>query len=43
VANDEDIAYVKDFTAWLTEKDLVTVVRPSKRANSLQLRRLQIK
>ena len=43
VANDEDIAYVKDFTAWLTEKDLVTVVRPSKRASSLQLRRLQIK
>ncbi|WP_188503121.1 hypothetical protein [Pontibacter amylolyticus] len=43
VANDKDIAYVKDFTAWLTDRDLVTVVRPSKKANSLQLRRLQIK
>ncbi|MBD1398555.1 hypothetical protein H9Q13_15390 [Pontibacter sp. JH31] len=43
VADDQDIAYVKDFTAWLTEKDLVTVVRPSKKASSLQLRRLQIK
>ncbi|WP_018479910.1 hypothetical protein [Pontibacter roseus] len=43
VADNEDIAYVKDFTAWLTDKDLVAVVRPSKKANSLQLRRLQIK
>ncbi|MBF8965345.1 hypothetical protein I0P70_19005 [Pontibacter sp. FD36] len=43
VAKGEDTAYVKDFTAWLGEKDLVVVVRPSKKANSLQLRRLQIK
>lgn len=43
VADDKDISYVKDFTAWLTDRDLVTVVRPSKKANSLQLRRLQIK
>ncbi|PKV62517.1 hypothetical protein [Pontibacter ramchanderi] len=43
VAKGEDTAYVKDFTAWLSEKDLVVVVRPSKKANSLQLRRLQIK
>ncbi|MHC2991810.1 hypothetical protein OB13_09515 [Pontibacter sp. HJ8] len=43
VADDKDVAYVKDFTAWLTDKDLVAVVRPSKKANGLQLRRLQIK
>jgi hypothetical protein len=43
VAKGENTAYVKDFTAWLTEKDLVIVVRPSKKANSLQLRRLYIK
>jgi hypothetical protein len=43
VANDKEVSYVKDFTAWLTDKDIVTVVRPSKKANSLQLRRLQIK
>lgn len=43
IAKGEDLAYVKDFTAWLTEKDLIVVVRPSKRANGLQLRRLQIR
>ncbi len=43
VADDKNISYVKDFTAWLSERDLVTVVRPSKKANSLQLRRLYIK
>lgn len=43
VAKGEDTAYVKDFTAWLSDRDLVVVVRPSKKANTMQLRRLQIK
>jgi hypothetical protein len=43
VAKGENTAYVKDFTAWLSERDLVVVVRPSKKANSLQLRRLYLK
>ncbi|MFD2248605.1 hypothetical protein [Pontibacter ruber] len=43
VVNDKNIAYVKDFTAWLSPKSMVTVVRPSKKANSLQLVRLALK
>ncbi|WP_242929448.1 hypothetical protein [Pontibacter vulgaris] len=43
VANDKSIAYVKDFTAWLTDRNIITVVRPTKKANSLQLSRILLK
>ncbi|GAA4426494.1 hypothetical protein GCM10023188_08600 [Pontibacter saemangeumensis] len=43
VADDKDLAYVKDFTAWLSEKDIVAVVRPSRKADSLRLSRIQLK
>ncbi|WP_347159598.1 hypothetical protein [Pontibacter chitinilyticus] len=43
VANDKELAYVKDFTAWLADKDIVTVVRPSKKANGLRLSHIIIK
>lgn len=43
VADDADLAYVKDFTAWLSEKDIVAVVRPSRKADSLRLSRIQLK
>lgn len=43
VANDKNLAYVKDFTAWLADKDIVTVVRPSRRADGLKLSRILIK
>ncbi|HEX8659802.1 MAG TPA: hypothetical protein VF690_19825, partial [Hymenobacter sp.] len=32
VANDQQLAYVKDFTAWLGEKTIVAVSRPSKKS-----------
>ncbi|WP_161889065.1 hypothetical protein [Pontibacter russatus] len=43
MADGEDLAYVKDFTAWLSEKDLVAVVRPSRKADSLRLSHIQLK
>ncbi|MHA6249787.1 hypothetical protein ACXYMU_17720 [Pontibacter sp. CAU 1760] len=36
-------AYVKDFTAWLSGKELVTVVRPAKNADKLRLLLVQLK
>ncbi len=43
VANDKSIAYVKDFTAWLNERNIITVVRPTKKAKGLQLSRILLK
>lgn len=43
VASDKDLAYVKDFTAWLTDKNIITVVRPSKKAKGLRLSHIQLK
>lgn len=43
VADDKELAYVKDFTAWLDAKDLVTVVRPDRKADGLRLSRIQLK
>ncbi|MDX5442231.1 MAG: hypothetical protein LPJ89_00435 [Hymenobacteraceae bacterium] len=43
VANDKNIAYVKDFTAWLNEKNIITVIRPVKKSAGLQLSRITIK
>ncbi|WP_299826092.1 hypothetical protein [uncultured Pontibacter sp.] len=43
VANDKEQAYVKSFTTWLTDKNIITVVRPSKKANGLRLSHIQLK
>lgn len=43
VADDQEMAYVKDFTAWFGDKDIVTVVRPSRKANGLRLSTVQIR
>ena len=43
MANDKNLAYVKDFTSWLTEKDLVAVVRPRKKETGLRLHHIQLK
>ncbi|MFD3002161.1 hypothetical protein ACFS7Z_17455 [Pontibacter toksunensis] len=43
IANDKDLAYVKDFTAWLGDKNVVAVARPSRRADELKLSRIQLK
>ncbi len=40
VANDKSVAYIKDFTAWLNDKNLIVVSRPSKKAAALQLNKL---
>ncbi|MCC9168277.1 hypothetical protein [Pontibacter harenae] len=43
VANDTNLAYVKDFTSWLSEKDIITVVRPNRKADGLRLSHIQLK
>ena len=43
VADDQSLAYVKDFTAWLGEKTLIGVSRPSKKSAALQLEKIVIK
>jgi hypothetical protein len=43
VANDQQLAYVKDFTAWLDDKTLVVVTRPNKKSAALQLNKLVLK
>jgi hypothetical protein len=43
VADDKELAYVKDFTAWFGEKDFVGVVRPSRKADGLRLSRILLK
>ena len=43
VADDQQLAYVKDFTAWLGEKTIIGVSRPSKKSAALQLEKITIK
>jgi hypothetical protein len=43
IANDQQVSYVKDFTAWLDEKTVVAVNRPSKKSASLRLSRISIR
>ena len=43
VADDQSLAYVKDFTTWLNEKTLVGVSRPSKKSAALQLEKIVVK
>ncbi|MCC9136436.1 hypothetical protein ACFSKU_06255 [Pontibacter silvestris] len=43
VVKDKNIAYVKEFTAWLTDKNIITVVRTAKEAKELQLSHILIK
>ncbi|MBF9221846.1 hypothetical protein [Hymenobacter ruricola] len=40
VADDQQLAYVKDFTTWLNEKTIVGVSRPSKKSAALQLEKI---
>ena len=43
VADDQQLAYVKDFTAWLGEKIIIGVSRPSKKSAALQLEKIIVK
>ncbi|WP_201983688.1 hypothetical protein [Hymenobacter rubidus] len=43
VADDQQLAYVKDFTAWLNEKTIIGVSRPSKKSAALELDKVVLK
>lgn len=43
VADDQSLAYVKDFTAWLGEKTIIGVSRPNKKSKALQLEKVVVK
>ncbi len=43
VADDQNLAYVKDFTAWLGPKTIVGVSRPNKKSAALQLEKIVVK
>ena len=43
VADDQQLAYVKDFTAWLGEKTIIGVSRPNKKSSALQLEKIVVK
>lgn len=43
VANDKELAYVKDFTSWFSDKDVSVVVRPRKREAGLKLYHIQLR
>ena len=43
VADDQQLAYVKDFTTWLGEKVIIGVSRPSKKSAALQLEKIAVK
>ncbi|RZK23295.1 MAG: hypothetical protein EOO56_05605 [Hymenobacter sp.] len=43
VANDQQLAYVKDFTTWLGPKEIIGVSRPSKKSAALQLNEVKMK
>jgi hypothetical protein len=43
VANDQQLAYVKDFTTWLNPKTIIGISRPSKKSAALQLNTVKLK
>jgi hypothetical protein len=43
VAADQNLSYVKDFTAWLDPKTLIGVSRPSKKSAALMLNKIVVK
>ncbi|SDY78439.1 hypothetical protein SAMN04488069_11388 [Hymenobacter psychrophilus] len=43
VATDQNLAYVKDFTAWLDPKTIIGVSRPSKKSAALMLNKIVLK
>jgi hypothetical protein len=43
VADDQQLAYVKDFTTWLGPKEIIGVSRPSKKSAALQLNEVKLK
>ncbi|KAA3440730.1 hypothetical protein [Rufibacter hautae] len=43
VANDQQVAFVKDFTTWLNERTITAVNRPNKSSKGLRLSRITFK
>lgn len=43
VADDQQLAYAKDFTAWLDVKDFIGVSRPSRKSAALRLDQISVK
>ncbi|RIY10203.1 hypothetical protein D0T11_10130 [Hymenobacter rubripertinctus] len=43
VAADQNLAYVKDFTAWIDSKTIIGVSRPSKKSAALMLNKIVLK
>jgi hypothetical protein len=43
VADDQNLAYVKDFSTWLGEKTIIGVSRPNKKSKALQLNKIAVK
>ncbi len=43
IAKSGEVPYVKSYTAWFTDKDMVAVTRPAKKPGTLQLNRILIK
>jgi hypothetical protein len=43
VSSRESMAYLKDFTAWLNEKSIIAVLKPSRKSAALQLSRVTTK
>lgn len=43
VADDQQLAYVKDFTTWIDAKTIIGVSRPNKKSAALQLNKVSVK
>ena len=43
VADDQQLAYVKDFTTWLDAQNIIGVSRPSKKSAALRLNKVTVK
>jgi hypothetical protein len=43
VANDQQLAYVKDFSTWLGPKTIIGISRPNKKSAALQLNEVKLK
>lgn len=43
VADDQQLAYVKDFTTWIDAKNIIGVSRPSKKSAALRLNKVSLK
>jgi hypothetical protein len=43
LTDDKGVAYIKDFTTWLSDKKIITIARPNKKSADLRLTLIQLK